>query len=372
MLKGPRDVEERQRTLRATIAWSHGLLEEAEQGLFRRLAVFVGGASLSAIEEVCEADLEDLLSLVAKSLVRQLPGEEGEPRYWMLETIREFALEELEASGEADALRARHLAWCVGSVPEPDSEELDTLEGERLARVELDLANLRSAFTWSAERSDGSSASFSLAAVLWQRHLHRGRYAEAEDVARSALSLDLEPLDAVYFHDRLGVLQRLRGRSRDASTRTSRASAFSKGSQSAVRSGGSDGSTSNSTRRTSSTSRTSKSRRVPRSPNSSRRSLRTALPPSDSTYCMRGCSTATGSSATPSPRRRSSSCGRRTSSTGRAAAPGVRSPSGSAFSGGGSSTRRRSTSREGSKTGGERGSRFSRCAASSTGLAWCG
>jgi predicted ATPase/class 3 adenylate cyclase len=216
VLKGPRDVEERQRTLRATIAWSHGLLEDAEQRLFRRLGVFVGGASLSAIEDVCEADLEDLLSLVAKSLVRQLPADEGEPRYWMLETIREFALEELEASGEADTVRDRHLAWYVASVPQPDSEELEALDGGLLSRLELDLANVRAAFGWSAESIDRRHASVVLASALFQRHLHRGRYEEAEDVALRALSLGPEPLDVVYFHDRLGVVLRLRERPREA------------------------------------------------------------------------------------------------------------------------------------------------------------
>jgi len=216
VLKGPRDVEERQRTLRATIAWSHGLLEEQEQRVFRRLGVFVGGASLSAIEAVCEADLEDVLSLVAKSLVRQLPLERVEPRYWMLETIREFASEELEASGDADALRDRHLAWYVASVPEPRSEELASPGGEHLAGIELDLANLRAAFAWSVERADRASASFALAAALWQRHLTRGRYAEAEDIALRALSVGLEPLDAVYVHDRLGVVRRLLGRPSEA------------------------------------------------------------------------------------------------------------------------------------------------------------
>jgi len=214
LLKGPRDVDERQRTLRATIAWSHGLLEEHEQRLFRRLAVFVGGGSLEAIEEVCDAELEDLLSLVSKSLVREAHSDGREPRYWMLETIREFAAEELGAAGEAEALRDRHLAWYAASVPEPRSDELEG--GEYLARVELDLANMRAAFARSLERPEDTAACVALAQALWNRHFTRGRYAEAEDVVLRALPVGLEPLDAVRFHDYAGVVRRLLGRPQDA------------------------------------------------------------------------------------------------------------------------------------------------------------
>ena len=214
LLKGPRDVDERQRTLRATIAWSHGLLEEPEQRLFRRFAVFVGGAALEAIEDVCDADLEDLLSLVSKSLVREARADGGEPRYWMLETIREFAVEELGAAGETEALRDRHLAWYAASVPEPRSDELEG--GEYLARVELDLANMRAAFGRSIERRDDTTACVALAQVLWNRNVTRGRYADAEDVALRALSIGLEPLDTVHFHDCAGVVRRLLGRPKEA------------------------------------------------------------------------------------------------------------------------------------------------------------
>ena len=214
LLKGPRDVDERQRTLRATIAWSHGLLEEPEQRLFRRLAVFVGGAALEAIEDVCAADLEDLLSLVSKSLVREARADGGEPRYWMLETIREFAAEELVSAGELEDLRDRHLAWYVASVPEPRSDELEG--GEYLARVELDLANMRAAFARSLERPDDRTACVALAQVLWNRNVTRGRYAEAEDVVLRALSIGLEPLDAVHFHDCAGVVRRQLGRPKQA------------------------------------------------------------------------------------------------------------------------------------------------------------
>ncbi len=184
------------------------------QELFRRLGVFVGGATLSAIEAVCDADLEDLLSLVSKSLVRQAPADGDEPRYWMLETIREFAVEEVASSGERDVLRDRHLAW-YAELADTAMRAPATRFGKGLASVELDLANYRAAFTWAAETARPSAAAALATALLSQHHL-RGRYAEAEGVARRALALDLDPLDAAALHDRLGVVLRLQGRPREA------------------------------------------------------------------------------------------------------------------------------------------------------------
>ncbi len=105
LLKGGRDADERHATLRATIAWSYDLLSHEEQRLFVRLAIFRGGCTLDAAESVCAADLDTLASLLDKSLVRRrTDGDEGE-RFWMLETIREFATELLHASGDEDSLR---------------------------------------------------------------------------------------------------------------------------------------------------------------------------------------------------------------------------------------------------------------------------
>jgi predicted ATPase/class 3 adenylate cyclase len=139
---GARDLPERQRTLRATIAWSHDLLGEDEQRLFRRLSVFAGGWTLEAAEEVAGADLDTLQSLLDKSLVRR-----SAERYWMLESIREYGAERLEASGEASELRARHAAYFVTFV---ESAGL-TLEPQGLqdyASVRVELANARAALDW--------------------------------------------------------------------------------------------------------------------------------------------------------------------------------------------------------------------------------
>ena len=117
---GGRDLPARQQTMRAAIAWSHDLLTPEEQVLFRRLAVFAGGFTLEAAEAVASGSgepgidpFEGVASLLDKSLLRQEAGPGGEPRFSMLETVREFALEQLAASGEEAAIRERHAAWCL-------------------------------------------------------------------------------------------------------------------------------------------------------------------------------------------------------------------------------------------------------------------
>ena len=215
VLAGPRGGEERQRTLRAAIAWSYDLLEERERRLFRRFAAFVGGASLPAIETVCEADLQDALSVVSKSLVRQAPVD-GEPRYFMLETIREFAAEELARSGELDGIRDRHVRW-FSDLARTTGTELDRADSrERLSRLELDLANLRAALAWTEERPATAQDGVALAIALGNRHFVRGRYSEAEGVIRRALALEPESLDAAVLYGVLGSSLRLQGRPREA------------------------------------------------------------------------------------------------------------------------------------------------------------
>jgi len=108
LLKGGRDADPRQLTLRATIEWSYDLLSEGEQRLFARLSVFARGCTLEAAEEVADADLDTLQSLVEKSLLRFT-----NERYWMLETIREYAAERLEESGQMEALRRRHAEFVL-------------------------------------------------------------------------------------------------------------------------------------------------------------------------------------------------------------------------------------------------------------------
>jgi predicted ATPase len=141
-----RDVDGRQRTLRATIEWSYDLLDDVERRLFARLAIFAGGWRLDAAEQICDADLDVLQSLADKSLVRT---EEG--RFRMLETIREYALERLNESGELEQLRARHADHFVqfGLRAEPELTGAD--QHIWLARLAGDYENLRAALEWCVE-----------------------------------------------------------------------------------------------------------------------------------------------------------------------------------------------------------------------------
>jgi tetratricopeptide (TPR) repeat protein len=183
---GSRNAPERQRTLRATIEWSHGLLDDEEQRLFARLAVFAGGWELEAAEEICDADLEILGSLVDQSLVRR----SGE-RFWMLETIREYAVERLEESGEADQLRARHADWYL-ELAERASPEIHRAQAlQWLDRLEAEHANLRLTVDRALEEGDASRA-LRLTGAVWVYWLTRGHWTEGRRSLEAALDLATE------------------------------------------------------------------------------------------------------------------------------------------------------------------------------------
>jgi len=141
LLRGGRDAALRQRTLRATIEWSHELLDADERRLFARLGVFAGGCTLDAAEAICEADVDILQSLVDKSLVRVRESD----RFWMLETIREYAVERLEASGESD-IRRRHAEFFNERV-----ESVSLSVDAYFTPVLADQGNFRAAVDWSLE-----------------------------------------------------------------------------------------------------------------------------------------------------------------------------------------------------------------------------
>ncbi|MFN2471131.1 MAG: adenylate/guanylate cyclase domain-containing protein [Gaiellaceae bacterium] len=146
---GVRNAPERQRTLRATIEWSYDLLGDGERRLFARLAIFAGSFALEAAERVCGAQLETLESLVEKSLVRAT----SEGRFFMLETIHEFAAELLEKSGEADELARAHAEWTL-DLAESAGVYYNEAEGsQEYELVVSEQANLRAASDW-ALRSD--------------------------------------------------------------------------------------------------------------------------------------------------------------------------------------------------------------------------
>jgi predicted ATPase/class 3 adenylate cyclase len=166
LLKGERDADPRQQTLRATIAWSYDLLAEDEQQLFRRLAVFSGGCTYEAAEEVAEADPDTLQSLLDKSLLRKRDSKAG-PRYWMLETIREYAVERLEASGETDSSGDRHLDYFV-ALAERAYEERLTAESTWSPTVSAEHDNLRAALDWAKSgRLEAEAQLASAVAPYW-------------------------------------------------------------------------------------------------------------------------------------------------------------------------------------------------------------
>ena len=150
LLRGGRDAEVRQQTLRATIEWSYELLDPDEQRLLARLAVFRGGCMLEAAEAICDADLDRLQSLVDKSLVRVREGQ----RFWMLETIREFALERLHESGEEHELRRRHAEFFLALAESANLSAEATDLGQRPELVLPEQDNLRAALDWGAEAGE--------------------------------------------------------------------------------------------------------------------------------------------------------------------------------------------------------------------------
>ena len=178
LLKGERDADPRQQTLRATIEWSYDLLGEKEQRLFVRLAVFAGGCTYEAAEEIADADPDTLQSLLDKSLLRKRDSDVG-PRYWMLETIREYAVERIEESGEAGELRQRHADFFVARAEEAFPE----LKGNPrpwLDRLEADHDNLRTVLDW-LESVGRTQEALQLAGALYRFWSMRGYLLEGGD-----------------------------------------------------------------------------------------------------------------------------------------------------------------------------------------------
>jgi predicted ATPase/class 3 adenylate cyclase len=173
LLKAGRGADPRQQTLRATIEWSHDLLTEGERRLFARMAVFRGGCTLEAAEEIAAADLDTLQSLVDKSLVRFNEG-----RYWMLETIEDFAGELLAAGGESVSLRDRHLAFYLALVDEAEPQLTRRDQGAWFERLALEQENVREALAFACERGDGERA-LMLAGTIWRFWWTRGQIDEA-------------------------------------------------------------------------------------------------------------------------------------------------------------------------------------------------
>src|SRR5204863_2786179 len=158
---GARDLPQRQQTLRAAMDWSYDLLNAAEQKLFRRLSVFVGGCNLEGVEAVCDTKgdldldlLDGMASMVDKSLSQQVEHANGESRFVMLETIREYALEKLEASGEEALTKRAHAAYCLVLAEEQATEQSGAEGAEWLERFTFEHDNFRAGLEWLTETGD--------------------------------------------------------------------------------------------------------------------------------------------------------------------------------------------------------------------------
>jgi len=232
---GARDLPARQRTLRDAIAWSYDLLDGGEQALFRRLAVF-RGCTLESAEAVCSGDsprpgarsvamppldfdiFDGIESLVEKSLLRPAETVDGQPRYLMLETVREYALERLQESGEGETISRRHvLAWLTFvEAAEPELYKPD--QATWIARIEEEHDNLRAALRWSEDQGFAQPA-LRLAAALWwfwsiHGHVDEGRGRLAGVLMRFSASADASPARAELYARVLygaGILASMQG-----------------------------------------------------------------------------------------------------------------------------------------------------------------
>jgi non-specific serine/threonine protein kinase len=223
---GGRDRPLRLQTMRDAIVWSHDLLTPVQQTLFRRLAVFVGGCTLDAAEAIAGGEdeavsaphevLDVIAALVEASLLRSETGPDGMARYQMLETIREYADEQLAASGEADIVRKRHAAYFMDFAETYELAELLPNSNQVLAILDAEYANLRASLAW-LETSGESGALLRLAAALGRFWTGRGYSHESRDWLERALARDgAAAADRAKALVALGVIQIYQGANREA------------------------------------------------------------------------------------------------------------------------------------------------------------
>lgn len=186
LLRGRRDADPRQQTLRATIAWSYDLLSEEERRVFRALSIFAGGCTLEAAQEVAGADLDTVQGLVEKSLLRFT-----DERYWMLETIREYAREGLDVDGKADAVARRHARFYREALEEHHAGIFGPRRGEYLTWFDREADNLRAMLDHLSEAEPDEAAR--AAHLLTRFWVPRRGFAEAQRRLRALLAQDLAP-----------------------------------------------------------------------------------------------------------------------------------------------------------------------------------
>ncbi len=189
---GPADAPRRQQTLRDTIAWSHDLLSQEQQALFRRLAIFAGGGTLDVVAAIATdgdpfAALDGLEAIVDQGLLTRAGDADGEARFGMLETVREYALVELRDHHEHDEVSARHFAWFTAL-----AEQTGSVQGAWLDRLEREQDNFRAALGWALDDStDGGDPAqgLRLAAALWPFWHRRGHLREGNAWLERAVAL---------------------------------------------------------------------------------------------------------------------------------------------------------------------------------------
>ena len=194
---GARDLPTRQQTLLNTLAWSYDLLDEAEQALFRRLSGFLGGWTFEAAEAVCAAAgdldldvLDGLESLADKSLIRhEEESSGGEPRFLMLQSIREYGLELLAQHGEMEALRRAHAAYYLAFAQDAERALAGPEQGRWLGQLEDEHENLRAALEWARDSHDAALA-IELSGTLGRFWVTRGYHGEGHAWLEEALAMD--------------------------------------------------------------------------------------------------------------------------------------------------------------------------------------
>jgi predicted ATPase/DNA-binding CsgD family transcriptional regulator len=212
---GPADAPDRLRTMRDAIGWSYDLLSPAEQRLFRQLAVFVGGFTLEAAEAVASLDphepvLDGVISLVDKSLLRPQEGAGGTQRFVMLETIREYGLEQLARHGELDEARLRHAEWFLDFAKRGDERWLTHAQAAWLELLKDEEGNLRAALDWTLNEDHGAAdVGVHLAGLLNMFWLARGQLREGSSWMERALlqAGNASPAARARTHIHFGLLR---------------------------------------------------------------------------------------------------------------------------------------------------------------------
>jgi predicted ATPase/DNA-binding CsgD family transcriptional regulator len=190
LTSGARGLPARQQTLRSAIRWSYDLLNDVEQRAFRWLSIFAGGCTIEAASKVIgqQASLDNLFSLVSKNLLRQTEFD-GEPRLSMLETIREFGLEQLSSARELDSARRAHAGYYLSFAEDAERELTGADQKNWLQRLDREQDNLRAALHWAIEHHEGEMAQ-RMVGALWQFWFLRGQWSEGRRWLEEALSMN--------------------------------------------------------------------------------------------------------------------------------------------------------------------------------------